>query len=107
MGEFDKYLNQRMMSKDGWVYFCRICGTYKTADNFYNRKKTNFGIDTRCKLHYTKREEGHDKSMDYIKFTALTQDDWRGAQRVLEILGYKFGENVESIHNQFIKKHNL
>jgi len=107
MGKFDNYLKRRMLSPEGWTYFCRICGQYKLETEFYARNSEVFGIDTKCKIHYTKKEKGDNGEMDYIKFNPLKESDFEATQRFLESIGYKFGVNEESVHIQFLKKHNL
>lgn len=107
MGEFDEYLNRRMLTESGWVYFCRICGEYKPEGEFYHRRDTSFGKDSRCKLHYTKRDKNDDNEDNHLKFSPLTKSDFVGAQKLLESLGYKFGKNEISVHQQFCKKHNI
>lgn len=107
MGEFDEYLNRRMLTDEGWVYFCRICGEYKPEKEFYNRKDTKFGIETRCKIHFTKKDEGDDGKDNHLKLAPLTKEDFRGAQKLLEGLGYKFGKNEPTVHQQFLIKHNI
>jgi hypothetical protein len=45
--------------------------------------------------------------MDYLKLNPLKETDFEGAQIVLERLGYKFGSEYPSVHEQFLTKHNL
>ena len=96
-----------MMTEDGWVYFCRICGDYKPESEFYKRKKHPFKTDSRCKLHYSKKDKDDDGDMNYIKFLPLKEDDFIQTQIVLELLGYKIGKDEDPVHIQFNKKHNL
>lgn len=107
MGEFDEYLNRRMLTDGGWIYFCRICGEYKPQTEFYKRKDTKFGFDTRCKLHFTKRDKDDDGNDSHLKLAPLKKSDFIGAQRLLESLGYRFGKNELSVYQQFILKHNI
>jgi hypothetical protein len=107
MGEFDNYLKRRMLGSGGWTYFCRICGQYKLETEFYTRNSEPFRIDTKCKLHYTKKDKNDNGEMDHIKFNPLKQSDFVATQKFLETLGYKFGIGEEPVHIQFNKKHNL
>jgi len=100
-------LNRRMWREDGVYYFCRICGDYQLEENFYKSKRGPFKIDTKCKIHYTKREQGDEGEMDYLKLSPLTDDDFTGAQALLEKMGYSFTSGSPSVYQQFIKKHNL
>jgi len=105
--EFESYLSRRMWTEDGVVYFCRICGDYLPEDQFYKRNDTPFKIDSRCKIHYSKKDPDDDGSMDYIKFDALTEDDFIDTQITLEKMGYKIGKEHPTVHEQFMIKYNL
>lgn len=107
MAEFEKYLNRRMWSDEGVLYFCRICGQYKLESEFYTRSDTAFGKDYKCKMHYTRKDEEHDPEMDYLKLNPLKEKDFEDAQRILQQLGYEFGSGTQSVHKQFLKRHNL
>lgn len=107
MAEFDRYLKRRILTDEGWTYFCRICGTYKPQEDFYTRKTGNFRIDSRCKEHYTRKTDNDDPSMDYLKLDPLKENHFHQTQTVLQNLGYRFGPNEEPIFIQFKKKHNL
>jgi hypothetical protein len=107
MGEFDKYLSRRYLGEQGWLYFCRICGDYKPEGEFYTRKDTPFSIDTRCKIHYRKASKEDDGENTHLNLNPLREQDFVETQKFLERLGYKFGPNEESVHIQFIKKHNI
>ena len=100
-------LKRRMMLDNGWNYFCRICGTYLPEQNFYKSKTGLFKIDTRCKLHYEKKDKEETNEMDYLKLDPLSDNDFEGAQRLLETLGYKFGIEHPPIHQQFKIRHNI
>ena len=104
--KFGKYLSRRMWGENGVVYFCRICGTYLPEDKFFKRKDTVFGIDSRCKEHYTKKEPDDDGEMDYLKLNPLQESDFIGAQELLTKLGYDFSSN-DPIYIQFEKRHGL
>jgi len=104
--QFEQYLSRRIMTENGWAFFCRICGEYKPETNFYNSNKTKWGIDNKCKEHYTKKEDD-DKEMDYIKFNPLKETDFIESQKLLERMGYKFGPHQPSISEQFNKRHGL
>ena len=100
-------LKRRMMLEDGWNYFCRICGEYKPENQFYKSKTGLFKIDTRCKIHYERKDKEETNEMDYLKLDRLSDSDFEGAQRLLETLGYKFGIGHPPIHIQFNSKHNI
>lgn len=102
--EFQQYLSRRVLTKDGWSFFCRICGTYLPETDFYKSRSGNWGMDTRCKIHYTRKES--DDGMDYLKLDALKEKDFIEAQKLLQRMGYKFGTD-KSIHQQFLDKWQL
>jgi len=105
MSQIEKNLKRRMWREDGIYYFCRICGDYLHESNFYKSNKGFFKIDTKCKLHYTKKDKDDDGEMDYLKLNPLTDDDFKGAQRLLEQLGYKFDMDSPPVHIQFNQRH--
>jgi len=105
--QINNNLNRRMMTETGWVYFCRICGTYLPEKNFYKSKSGPFGFDRKCKIHYTTRETDDDGEMDYLKLNPLRDEDFIDVQRLLETLGYSFQEDAPPVHIQFNKRHNI
>lgn len=103
-------LKRRMLNADGFFYyFCRNCGTYLPETNFYKSKTGPFKISTQCKLHYSKKDknESDDIEMEYLKLDPIQDEDFQGVQRLLETLGYEFGVDIPSVHNQFLKRHNI
>lgn len=107
MAEFEQYLKRRMWTSEGLVYFCRICGQYKLETEFYQSKTGPFRIDTKCKMHYQKKDKDDNGEMDYLKLNPLTEKDFIETQMFLERLGYHFGPESEPVFKQFNKKHNL
>jgi len=103
----DWYLKRRMMTTEGWVYFCTSCGTYKPEKEFYHSKNTPFGLTYKCRIHYKKDDTPVDPSMDYLKLNPLTDKDFEETQNVLENLGYTFGPSELPVWKQFQIKHNL
>jgi hypothetical protein len=104
--QFVKQLGRRMMSESGWVYFCRICNNWRPAEDFYKKKDTPYGIDSRCKIHLSRKDKDDDGMMDYFRLDALTEDDFTNTQKVLEGLGYEFNTN-KTVHQQFCEKYDL
>ena len=105
MSQIEKNLKRRMQREDGIYYFCRICGDYLHESNFYKSNKGFFKIDTKCKIHYTKKDKDDDGEMDYLKLNPLKDNDFEGAQRLLERLGYKFDMDSPPVHIQFNQRH--
>ena len=103
---FKDQLSRRYLSEDGWMCFCRACGKHKLCSEFYKKKDRPFGIDSRCKIHFNKRDSDDDGSMDYMKLNPLSENDFKGAKDLLIKLGYTFDTEV-SIHDQFIIRHGL
>jgi len=102
-------LRRRMLTDDGWIYFCRNCGTYLSENNFYKSKTGPFKISTQCKLHYSKKDkdESNDIDMEYLKLDPIQDEDFQGVQRLLETLGYQFGVDIPPVHIQFNTRHNI
>jgi hypothetical protein len=104
--QFEYHLSRRMLGDNGgWVYFCRVCGVYLPENEFYKSKNTKWGLDSRCKLHHSRKDEDDDGEMNYLKLNPITEDDFIGTQQILERLGYTF--TGETVHNQFMKKYKL
>jgi len=101
---FKQYLSRRMMSKDGWVYFCRQCGTYLPEKDFYKRKDTPWGLDVSCKNHGQKIKTEYDPEMEYLKLNPLTEQDFYETQEVLKMMGFCF-DCGKTVHEQFMEKH--
>lgn len=104
--QFQQYLSRRILGESGFMYFCRICGQYKPENDFYKSKEGGWGIDTKCKEHYTRKEENDDPEMDYLKLNPLKESDFIETQKLLESMGYDFSTGV-SIHEQFLERHKL
>lgn len=106
----NKFQNRRIMTDDGWEYYCRTCMVYKPENEFYKRKDASFGYDYRCKIH---RRGGHktsiksDPTMRYFRLGRLSDDDFTETQILLSILGYKTGKDHPPVWEQFNKRHNL
>jgi hypothetical protein len=101
-----KYLSRRILKEEGWCFFCRICGTYLPEDQFYKSSQSKWGVDTKCKIHYTRKDKNDDSDCDHLKLDPLTENDFIQTQLMLERLGYKFNSE-ETIHEQFKKKYGL
>lgn len=91
----------------GLCYFCTVCGTYKPENDFYKSKRTPWGRDTRCKVHYGKKGKHNDPETEYLRLKKLSPNDFKETKKLLEILGYDTSDPNNSIHQQFLKKHKL
>lgn len=101
----DEYVNRRIWDKEkGLSYFCKICGQYKPEKDFYKSKRSKWGVEPRCKLHFTKRDEKDDPNDNHLKFQRLTEEDFKQARRLLKLIGYDTSKNISE---QFNKKHNI
>ena len=72
--QFEQYLSRRMMGETGWVYFCRQCGLYLPEGNFYKSKDSKWGLDSRCKIHHSRKDEDDDKEINNIHSTNILGD---------------------------------
>ena len=97
---------RRIMTDNGWQYFCNQCGDYKPENEFYNSKSTPFGVTYKCRLHF-KYDEPADPKLDYLKLTPITDEDLEETERVLNNIGYKTGPDELPIWRQFEIKHNI
>lgn len=106
--KFELYLSRRIMLSNGtWGHFCRICGKYVPEDQFYKKKGGKWGLDAKCKIHYTRtNEDDDDAEMSYLKLDPIKESDFKNVQELLISLGYNFDTGV-SIHEQFKNKHQL
>lgn len=105
--KFETQLSRRIMGPTGeWLFFCRNCGRYRPETDFYKKRGTTWGIDSRCREHYDKTKEPIDPEMSYLKLDPLKETDFKNTQELLMNLGYTFNSDL-TIHQQFCKKHNL
>lgn len=102
----EQYLKRRMWRGDGIYHFCSLCGDYKLETEFYKNKSNPFGLSYKCKIHF-KKETNKDPEVHYLKLSQITDNDFAGAQELLESMGYEFGPNQEPVWRQFEIKHNL
>ena len=55
--QFEYHLSRRMISEQGgFIYFCRQCGVYLPEEQFYKSKESKWGLDSRCKIHHSRKE---------------------------------------------------
>jgi len=101
--EFQKYLSRRILGDNGFEYFCRICGEYKPEVDFYKSKEGLWKIDTKCKIHYTRKNKEEDDGMEHLKLNPLKESDFIETQQLLERMGYRF-DIEQSVHEQFMVK---
>lgn len=104
----DEFVNRRIWDRElGLSYFCTICGCYKPEAEFYKSKRTKWGVETKCKIHFTKAEPDEVKGENaHLKFSRLTEKDFLGARKILNSLGYETSGGT-SIHQQFLDKYKL
>lgn len=104
--KFELYLSRRIMGPNGWLMFCRLCGKYVDETQFYKKKGGKWGVDSKCKIHYTRTTEDDDPEMSYLKLDPIKESDFKNVQELLVSLGYSFDKGI-SIHEQFKNKHKL
>ena len=103
--QFEQYLSRRMMGETGWVYFCRQCGEYLPEGQFYKSKESKWGLDSRCKIHHSRKDIDDDGEMSYLKLNPISETDFIETQQFLQRIGYTF--SGESVNEQFLKKYKL
>jgi hypothetical protein len=104
--KFEDLLSRRIMGEQGWLFFCRLCGKYQPEEQFYKKKGGKWGLDSKCKIHYHRKDKDEDPEMDYLKLDPIREEDFKNTAELLCSLGYNFDNGI-SIHKQFCKKHNL
>ena len=105
--KFETYLSRRIIGpKDGPLFFCRLCGKYQPENQFYKKKGGKWGLDSKCKIHYTRSAENDDPEMAYLRLDPIKESDFQHVQELLVCLGYTFTGQT-TIHEQFKNKHNL
>lgn len=101
----EQFLNKRIWHKElGLCYFCPVCGKYKPEKEFYKRKKGKWGVESTCKIHFSKRDKDDKGENDHIKFNKVTEQDFIGARILLQKMGY---DTTKDVHQQFLKKFKL
>jgi hypothetical protein len=104
------FVHKRIMTDDGWRYFCTECTEYHPYDAFYRAPGRPFGIFSTCgktkqanRAKRTKKDptlENIDTS--HLKLNKVSQDHIEETIDLLKLLGYDTSGNV---HEQFLKKH--
>lgn len=107
MSNVNEFLSRRMMTEEGWVYFCRQCMVYKPQSEFYRRTDSKFGIEERCKLHRKTKTDKSDPSTSYLKLNGVKDSDFVETENLLISLGYKICPDCPPVWEQFNKRHNL
>ena len=104
--QFEYHLSRRMLGDNGyWLFFCRGCGTYLPETEFYKNKTNRWGLDSRCKIHHSRRDADDDGEMSYLKLNPITEEDFIETQEFLQKIGYTF--TGETVNQQFLKKYKL
>jgi hypothetical protein len=98
---------RRIMTKDGWIYYCRKCGVYKPESEFNKRRRARFGVNYFCREHKPETKSDHDPKMDYLKLQSVKQSDYYQRDELLRNLGYEVGEGHPPVWFQFNKRYNL
>ncbi len=73
--KFELYLSRRIMGPNGWMFFCRLCGKYVDEEQFYHKKGGKWGLDAKCKIHYTRTNEDDDPEMAYLKLDPIKESE--------------------------------
>lgn len=104
------FVLKRIMTDEGWKYFCTECSEYHHYDAFYRAPGRPFGIFSTCSKQKQKtkgRGTKIDHSLDkidtsHLKLNKVSQEHIEETIDLLKLLGYDTSGNV---HEQFIKKH--
>ena len=97
------YVKKRIMTDQGWQYFCEDCGDYHTIEHFYKNSSRPFGIFPTCnRLKENKEKSSRDYSMDYFRLNNVSEEDVLETLDLLERMGY---DTCGSVHKQFMQKY--
>lgn len=98
------YLEKRILTEQGWKYFCVGCQDYHEASKFYKTKANPWGLTSICSDHKRRNNKIKDNSegSSHLKLSSITQKDIEATLDLLNTLGYNTYGNV---HQQFMKKY--
>jgi hypothetical protein len=97
------YIEKRILTEEGWLYFCSDCQDYHVESRFYRQTDRPYGIMGSCSQSKKGQyDRNPDKGLSHLKLGNISQDDIQGTIDLLETLGYNTSGNV---HEQFILKH--
>lgn len=104
------FVQKRIMTDDGWRYFCCECNEYHHIDEFYKAPGRPFGIFSSCSKSKTKnktRASKKDQSLNsvdvsHLKLNKVQERDIENTIEFLEKIGY---DTTGNVHQQFMKKY--
>jgi len=99
------YSKRRIMTDDGWKYFCADCNDFHPKSWFYLDQKKPFGVFPSCSRNKgagtTKKSEKSDVLTKHLKMQPISEDDIRIVLGFLTHLGYDVDKGV---HQQWMEK---
>ena len=98
---------KRIMSEEGWLYYCNNCQIHLPEEEFNNDKNRPFGkyyICKDCRKEQYKNRNGIEDGLEHIKLTYASPEQKEMVNVLLQRLGYDTSKNI---HQQFLIKTNL
>ena len=96
---------KRIMSDEGWLYYCSQCEGYKPESEFNKDRNRPFNVYYICKDHrrenYREKNGEPDKDLEHLKLVFVSQSDYDEKDRFLEALGYDLSKDI---HQQFLER---
>lgn len=105
------YVQRRIMTENGWRYYCTECNDYHHYEEFYKAASRPFGIMSHCsekrRGRFIGKREKKDPNIEkvdtsYFKLNKVTEEDIKNTLDLLNSIGY---DTTGNVHEQFIKKH--
>lgn len=104
----NKKPQKRILSEQGWLYYCSMCEGYKPETEFNQDKNRPFGVYYICKEH---RKQNYNKvnnidpndNLNHIKLVFVTEQDEQMKHSFLSNMGYNTNTD-KSVHQQFMDK---
>ena len=104
------YVVKRVMTDEGWRYYCTECCDYHPIQQFYKAANRPFGIFSHCsKLKHPTKKKNRitDPSLSkvdtsHLKLNKVNEEDIKNTIDFLEQIGY---DTTGNVHEQFIKKY--
>lgn len=96
------FSKKRILTEDGWLYFCVDCHDYHKWDAFYRNRDRPFGIMPTCSKSKKGKQTKSDPELAHLKLGNVTEKDIQATIDFLELMGY---DTTGNVHEQFLKKY--
>ena len=114
-------IEQRIMTEDGWYYYCNGCKIHRPEREMVDDKYAKFGKMSSCVFHHNPNEKSANtkyREQYNVPFTLeddtnrhlickKTPQDQKEALEGLEKMGYIIDDPKNPVWKQFYRKHNF